>query len=198
MRRLAPPAPRRTRPCRPPRLSGTARLQRTPAKSPRPGKSSRTRVPKPPRRCRPSAPRPSPRLPVSPSLCLLEAVQDAHLKQFDAAADAELAELLPEIACEIDNVRAEKEDAAKMASSFKRRASGGKGRAGKRPQKDAAAAAAPECGICIDRFPNTAFMSGNKSNRKTCGHMACGPCAEKLKECHVCRTKITAKSTLFF
>ena len=79
-----------------------------------------------------------------------------------------------------------------MASSFKRRASGGKGRAGKRPQKDAAAAAAaPECGICIDRFPNTAFMSGNKSNRKTCGHMACGPCAEKLKECHVCRTKIT-------
>ena len=141
---------------------------------------------------------PSPRLPVSPSLCLLEAVQDAHLKQFDAAADAELAELLPEIACEIDNVRAEKEDAAKMASSFKRRASGGKGRAGKRPQKDAAAAAAPECGICIDRFPNTAFMSGNKSNRKTCGHMACGPCAEKLKECHVCRTKITAKSTLFF
>ena len=80
-----------------------------------------------------------------------------------------------------------------MATSFKRRASSGKGRAGKRPRTEEPAAV-PECGICMDRLTDTAFMSG----KKNCGHMACGPCAEKLKGCHVCRAKITARSKLFF
>jgi len=120
-------------------------------------------------------------------------LQDRHLEEVAARAGAELAKLLPEI----DRVRSEKEDAAKMVASFKRRSDSGAASASKRPRQEAAPAT-PECGICMDCLPDTAFMTGSKSNIKNCGHMACGPCAEKLTECHVCRAKIVSKSKLFF
>jgi hypothetical protein len=122
-----------------------------------------------------------------------ETVRDQRLEQFNAKADTEEAELLPEI----EKVRADKAEAVKLAASLKRRSDSGVASTSKRPRQDAPRAA-PECGICMDRPPDTAFMTGSKSNSKGCGHMACGPCAEKLTECHVCRVKIVSKSKLFF
>ena len=67
-------------------------------------------------------------------------LQDRHLGEFAARAGAELAKLLPEI----DRVRSEKEDAAKMVASFKRRSDSGAASASKRPRQEAAPAT-PEC-----------------------------------------------------
>ena len=109
--------------------------------------------------------------------------RDQHLEQFRARADAELAKLLPEI----EKVRGEKEDMAKAAASFKRRSDSGAASAGKRARNDDPPCA--ECGICLERPKNMVFQ---------CGHCACATCSEKLKDCHVCRTKITSKHKLFF
>ena len=103
------------------------------------------------------------------------AARDQQLEEFDAAAETELAELLPEI----EAVRAEQEDAVKMAASFRRRAS-------KRPRQDDPPRV--ECAVCLDLPKDIVFQ---------CGHRACGACAAELLKCHVCRVAIVQRIKTF-
>lgn len=46
-----------------------------------------------------------------------------------------------------------------------------------------------QCAVCLDAPKGVAFG---------CGHMTCAGCAPLLSKCHICRTTVTSRMTLFF